>query len=416
MMETPVLRDTVIEVNLDRIAYNMRQIKAMAGPDTQVAAVVKADGYGHGALGIAPAAMENGASLLAVATLSEAIELKEAYPQYPVLVMGLTPDRLLPLVLEYGLIQTIDTLRQAQILSGLACGPAYGPARDTAYGPARDPAQEPVYRQAPAKGASGCSKPVSIHIKYDTGFHRIGFPDTKKSLEEIRCICSLPGLRAEGIYTHLALKDDVSNQIQFERFTHAVDALKADGCVFRYRHIADSIAAVDFPEYRLDMIRAGAILYGLKGFHKGSLDLRQALTFKTRISHITPLSKGEGVSYDYLWTAPCDTRVATLPFGYADGYPRNLRGKAMVTLRGKRVPVVGVICMDQCMIDLTMVPEAQVGDEVIIYGDGTEGTLDIDEVSRLAGTNKNEIVSRLTRRPPRIYTGTGIPDRKGISL
>ena len=146
-------------------------------------------------------------------------------------------------------------------------------------------------------------------------------------------------------------------------------------------------------------------MYGLKGFHKGQLDIRQALTFKTRISHITPVSKGEGVSYDYLWTAPQDTRVAALPFGYADGYPRNLRGRAVVTLRGKQVPVIGVICMDQCMIDLTGVPEAQIGDEVIIYGDGTGNTLDIDAVSRLAGTNKNEIVARLTRRPPRVYVG-----------
>lgn len=382
-METPILRDTVIEVDLDRIGGNMRQIKAMAGPRTEVAAVVKADGYGHGALGIAPALMENGAALLAVATLSEAVELKQAYPGYPVLIMGLTPDRLLPLVLEYGIIQTIDTLRQARVLNQLA-----GERKQAAV----------------------------IHIKYDTGFHRIGFPDTGKSLEEIPEIVSLPWIKAEGFYSHLALKDDSSNQEQFERFTKAAGILENEGCSFRYKHIADSIAAVDFPEYRLDMIRAGAIIYGLRGFHKGFLDVRQALTFKTRISHITCLTAGEGVSYDYLWTASCDTRVATLPFGYGDGYPRNLRGKAMVTLRGRRVPVVGVICMDQCIIDLTDVPEAQIGDEVIIYGDGSHGTLDIDEVSRLAGTNKNEIAARLTRRSPRIYV-TGRPQaEKGVTL
>ena len=316
-MEIPVLneimRDTVVEVDLDRIAFNVRQIKAMAGPGTQVAAVVKADGYGHGALGIAPAIMENGASLLAVATLSEAVELKQAYPGYPVLIMGLTPDRLLPYVLEYGIIQTIDTLAQARLLNRLA---------------------------------SEKKQQAVIHIKYDTGFHRIGFPDCPESLDEIRQICSMPWLKPEGIYSHLALKDDQSNQVQFRCFMDAVNELESEGCHFRYKHIADSIAAVDFPEYRLDMIRAGAIVYGLKGFHKGQLDIRQALTFKTRISHITPVLKGQGVSYDYLWTAPQDTRVAALPFGYADGYPRNLRGKAMVTLRGKQVPVIGVICMD----------------------------------------------------------------------
>ena len=295
------------------------------------------------------------------------------------LIMGLTPDRLLPYVLEYGIIQTIDTLAQARLLNRLA---------------------------------SEKKQQAVIHIKYDTGFHRIGFPDCPKSLDEIRQICSMPWLKPEGIYSHLALKDDQSNQVQFRCFMDAVNELEGQGCHFRYKHIADSIAAVDFPEYRLDMIRAGAIVYGLKGFHKGQLDIRQALTFKTRISHITPVLKGQGVSYDYLWTAPQDTRVAALPFGYADGYPRNLRGKAMVTLRGKQVPVIGVICMDQCMIDLTEVPEAQIGDQVIIYGDGSGNTLDIDAVSRLAGTNKNEIVARLTRRPPRIYvrgndSGTG---------
>ena len=137
------------------------------------------------------------------------------------------------------------------------------------------------------------------------------------------------------------------------------------------------------------------------------MDIRQALTFKTRINHITEIRAGEGVSYDFMWRAEKDTRIGTLPFGYADGFPRNLRGKALVTIRGKRVPIVGVLCMDQCMVDLGEVPEAELGDEVIIYGDGKEGTLDIQEVSQLAETNKNDIVSRLTARPPRIYTEDG---------
>lgn len=369
--EEMILRDTVIEVDLDRIAGNMRAIKAMVGEKTAVAGVVKADGYGHGAVGIAKTLMENGATLLAVATLSEAIELKEAYPEYPVLIMGLTPDRLLCVVADYGIIQTIDTLHQAEILNELA--------------------QE--------RG-----KKAVIHIKLDTGFHRLGFPDTESGIKEIVSVCRLPWIEAEGIYTHLVLKDDESNKEQFARFTKVLNALEKENCRFKYRHIADSIASVDYPDYRMDMIRAGAIIYGLKGFHKGQLDIRQALTFKTRISHISELKKGEGVSYDFLWTTPEDTRIGTLPFGYADGYPRNLRGKGIVTIHGKQVPIVGVICMDQCMVDLKGVPEAQIGDEVIIYGDGSENTLDVQAVSTLAGTNKNEIVSRLTRRSPRIYT------------
>lgn len=369
--EEMILRDTVIEVDLDRIAGNMRAIKEMAGEHTAVAAVVKADGYGHGAVGIAKTLMENGASLLAVATLSEAIELKKADPEYPVLIMGLTPDRLLSVVADYGIIQTIDTLHQAEILNQLA---------------------------------SERKKKAVIHIKLDTGFHRLGFPDTEDGVSDIAKVCRLPWIEAEGIYTHLVLKDDESNWEQFARFTKVLEKLEREDCHFRYRHIADSIASVDYPEYRMDMIRAGAIIYGLKGFHKGQLDIRQALTFKTKISHISEVKKGEGVSYDFMWTAEKDTRVGTLPFGYADGYPRNLYGKGRVTIRGKQVPVIGVICMDQCMADLSEVPEAQIGDEVIIYGDGSRETMSVQEVSTLAGTNKNEIVSRLTRRSPRIYT------------
>lgn len=369
-IDTSLLRDTVIEVDLNKIAWNMRRIKEMTGPGTKIAAVVKADGYGHGAAAIAQTIMENGGDLLAVATLSEAIELRIAHPQYPVLVMGLTPDRGLPYVLEYGIIQTVDSLGQAQILSELA---------------------------------KFQNKKAGIHIKYDTGFHRLGFLNCADSIDQIERICRLPGICAEGIYSHLALAGDAENELQFQCFMNAVNQLEKRGIQFDCRHIADSIASVDFPQYRLDMIRAGAIIYGLKGFHKGSLDIRQALTFKTRINHITPVKAGEGVSYDYLWRAERDTRIATLPFGYADGYPRNLRGKGTVTIHGKQVPIIGVICMDQCMVDLTGVPEADIGDEVIIYGDGSGNTLDIDAVSRLVETNKNEIVSRLTKRPVRIY-------------
>ena len=370
-MEHTILSDTRILIDLDRIAGNMRAVKNMAGPQVTVAAVVKADANGHGAAAIAPTLMENGAGLLAVANLAEALELKKAYPQYPVFIMGLTPDRLLPLVVEYGIIQTVDTLHQAQVLSRLA-----GEQKKTAV----------------------------IHIKYDTGFHRLGFPAVTKSLEEIRQICALPGIDAQGFYSHLALKDDASNKAQFTAFMEAADALKQMGCTFRFRHIADSISGVDDPEYRLDMIRTGALLYGLKGFHRGTLAIRQALTFRTRISHISHVKKGEGVSYDYVWTASQDTRVGTLPFGYADGYPRCLgNGKGVVLICGKRVPIIGVLCMDQCMVDLTGIPQARVGDEVIIYGNGSDAAPDIQEISQLAGTNKNEIAARLTRRPPRVY-------------
>lgn len=364
-------RETYIEINLDHIAHNLHSIRAMCGPQTKIGAVIKADAYGHGALELADTLTENGADLLCVATLSEALALKHQNPAYPVLIMGLTRTQDFDFLIQYDIIQTIDTLSQARELN--AC-------------------------------ALRSQKTARIHLKIDTGFHRIGFPANEKSLEEIAQIAALPGLQIDGIFTHLVLLDDASNAQQFAAFLQMKTRLAQNHITIPCWHIADSIASVDYPEYRMDMIRAGAILYGLKGFHKGSLDIRQALQFKTRINHISTVKAGEGVSYDFTWRAAHDTRIATLPFGYADGYPRSLNGKGMVTIHQKRVPIAGIICMDQCMVDLTDVPEAQLGDEVTIYGDGSDNSLTIQEISQLAGTNKNDIVSRLTRRPPRIYT------------
>lgn len=369
-----LLRETCIEINLDHIEYNLRSIRSMCGSETKIAAVVKADAYGHGALALAPTLMENGADLLCVATLSEGIELKQHFPDYPVLIMGLTRSEYFGHVLRHNLIQTIDTLKQAKDLN---------------------------------QWAANQNQTAHIHLKIDTGFHRLGFPVDAESIDQIERICHLPNLLVEGIFTHLVLLDDQTNEEQFQRFLSVKEALNQRQIHIPCWHIADSIASVDYPQYRMDMIRAGAILYGLKGFHQGELDIRQALCFKTRINHISSIRAGEGVSYDFTWRAKNDTRIGTLPFGYADGYPRNLRGKASVTIHGKRVPVVGVICMDQCMVDLGEVPEASVGDEVIIYGDGSENTISIQEAALLAETNKNDIVSRLTRRPPRVYLRKG---------
>ena len=374
MKHQDLLRETYIEINLDRIEHNIRAIREMCGPSTNIGAVVKADAYGHGAVALAPVLMENGADLLCVATLSEGIELKQHFPNYPVLLMGLTRNEYFDDVLHYHLIQTIDTFEQAAALSQSAVK-----HKQTAH----------------------------IHIKIDTGFHRLGFLVNEESIDQIEAISHLPNIVIDGIFTHLVLLDNKTNEEQFQLFLSVKETLDNRNIHIPCWHIADSIAGVDYPQYRMDGIRAGAILYGLKGFHKGELELRQAISFKSRINHITHIRAGEGVSYDFTWRAEKDTQIATLPFGYADGYPRNMHGKGWVTLHGKRVPIVGVICMDQCMVDLYEVPVACVGDEVIIYGDGSANTMSIQEAALLAETNKNDIVSRLTRRPPRVYTRKG---------
>lgn len=369
-----LLRDTYAEINLDNIAYNVRKIKELVGDGVAVAAVVKADGYGHGSVGIAEAIMENGGDYLAVATLSEALELRNSCKSYGILIMGYTPDEYLEHVAENNITQTIFSLRQARLLNELG------------------------------KNLGTVPK---VHIKYDTGFNRLGYRDSQESIDEIYEIFSLDNIEVEGIFSHLALAGQEDDDIQYKKFINAVQSLEDKGVSFKYKHICDSISGIDYPQYRLSMIRPGAIIYGLKSYEDDSVVLKQAMTFKTKIYHIKSLEKGEGVGYDYLWRAEKNCVVGTLPFGYADGYPRNLRDKGYVTIHGKKAPVIGVICMDQCMIDLTGIPEAKVGDEAVIYGDGTGNTADIHEISQLAGTNKNEIVCRISRRTPRVYIKDG---------
>ncbi|MFQ9425841.1 MAG: alanine racemase [Anaerovoracaceae bacterium] len=370
LKDTAILRDTAVEVNLTVLKNNMRLIKEMAGGDVSVMAVVKANAYGHGAVGIAPALMEAGADYLAVATLTEALELRQSYPDYPLFILGHTPDRLLMHAVENDITQTVFSFAQAGILN----------------------------RLAEEKG-----KKAKVHIKVDTGFHRLGKAPGEDYAEEILKISALENVYTEGIFSHLALAGDEENKRQFEEFMSFVNTLEARGCRFKYKHIADSIALVDYPEYRLNMVRPGALIYGMRGFHKGYLGVEQAMTFYTRISQLHGIPKGEGVSYDFLWKAERDSVIATLPFGYADGYPRNMRGKGYVTIDGIRCPVIGVLCMDQLMADVTDVPGVREGMKVVIYGDGSDNSMTVAEASLLAETNKNDILARISARPPRVY-------------
>lgn len=364
------LRDTQLVIDTDIIKNNMSLIKDMVGQDVEVMAVVKANGYGHGALGIASALMESGANALAVATLTEALELKNSYPEYPVFIMGHTPDRLLHHVVEKDIIQTVFSLKQVEILGELA---------------------------------QKLGKTATVHVKLDTGFHRLGQMPSDEYKEEVCKMFEVNNVKVDGIFSHLALVNDKENKKQYDLMCQFIEEVEAKGYKFHYKHIADSIATVDYPEYRMNMVRAGALIYGMRGFHKGFLPVQQAMTFRTAISQLHEIKAGEGVSYDYLWKAEKDSVVATLPFGYADGYPRNLRDKGYVIINGYKAPIIGVICMDQCIADVTGIPNAEVGTEAIIYGDGHDGSMTIDEASKLSGTNKNDIIARFTQRPLRIY-------------
>lgn len=371
-----MLRDTYIQVNLDRLADNVEKIRKCVGPEVAIAAVIKADAYGHGSVTCAKTIMEHGGNYLAVATLTEALELRRVYSQYPILIMGYTSNENLHHIVEHNLTQCIFTMEQALALNQL--GQQMG-------------------------------KKAVVHIKYDTGFHRLGFPDCPQSIQQIREIVHLPYLECEGIFSHFALADDQENHRQFNAFMAAVEQIQADGFRFRYKHICDSIAGIDYPEFRLDMIRPGAILYGMKSFRKNDLDIHQVVRFVTKVAYVQTLRKGDGVSYNYKYRAPRDMLLATIPVGYADGFPRNMYQVGEVTIRGQRAKIVGVLCMDQCMVDVTDIPGVTCGDEVILYGDEAENAVTIAEAALKCETNKNELLCRFTRRTPKVYLQGGKP-------
>jgi alanine racemase len=382
-----MMRDTRLEVDLDDIEHNVSVVRGLlaggpasshSGKTPALAAVLKADAYGLGALTVAGSLLKAGAELLAVACLPEALELRERYPDAPLMVMGHTPDRLLAMAARERIACTIFDFNQASILSE-------------------------------ASARSGVS--AMAHIKLDTGMNRLGHKPGPGDREFFRKLAALPGLDIQSAFSHLALCDRESDRAQYELFQRTVGVMEEEGLVPRLRHICDSIGLMRYPEYRLDMVRAGAVLYGVTPMNtplSSSVDIRVPFALRTRISRLRALKAGEGVGYDYSWRAPeGGALVATLPVGYADGYRRCLANTGFALVRGRRVPVVGLVCMDQCNLDLSALPDAREGDEVLLLGGGQDGELPILDMASWAKTNRNEIISAIGRRVPRLYHRSG---------
>lgn len=368
------------EINLDNLAHNIKEVRKHTKKDALVTAVVKANGYGHGSVDIANTFLENGADRLAVAIITEAIELRQANIESEILILGYTPSSQFEKVLEYNLIQTIYNYDDVKILSQIA---------------------------------GKMNKKATIHIKLDTGMSRIGFLPTDDSIDKIVEISKLPNIYIEGIYTHFAKadeKDKTHAKGQFEKYMTIVNALEAKGIKIPLKHVSNSASIIDLPDYNLDMVRAGVMIYGFypssEVDHK-SIKLKPAMNLKARVSHVKTVPKGTGISYGQIFETEKQSKIATLPLGYADGFTRLLTGKAQVYIRGKRVKVVGKICMDQCMIDVSEVPDVMVGDEVLIFGYGKEAYPHADELAEMIGTINYEIVCMVGRRIPRVYISDG---------
>ncbi len=384
-----MLRHTRYDVDLDAIAHNFRQVRRMIGrnepssvPEPATAVVLKADAYGLGAVPVARVLLREGSDMLAVACLPEAVQLRRAFPDARVLVMGHTPDEYFPDAVRERVTCTLFDYDQAAALSA---------------------------------AAARAGVAAVAHVKVDTGMNRLGLkpelfaPGTGKgsAAELLARMAALPSLRLEGIFTHLALNDEASDAAQFALFMRLLDEAAALGVRFAIRHVCDSIGLMRYPEYRLDMVRPGAVMYGVTPLDTpltASADMRTPFRFSTRVSRLRPLAAGEGVGYDYTYRAPPGgALIATLPVGYADGYKRCLSNVASVLVRGRRAPVVGLVCMDQCTVDVSGVPGVAEGDEAVLLGDG----IPVLEMAEWAGTNRNDVICSIGRRVPRVYSEGG---------
>lgn len=371
---------TGLEIDLDNLAYNMKQVAKIVKEGTLITAIVKANGYGHGAIDVAKVFLENGAHRLAVSTLEEGIELRKGGIDVPILLLNHTFPERYDDILYYDLIPSIYRYNDAIELS---------------------------------KEAVKLEKTVKIHIKIDTGMGRIGFLPIEDSIKDIIEISKLPNIEVEGMFSHFARADEEDKshvKEQYKRFSWVTDRLEENNIYIPIKHISNSAGIMDTPEYNMDMVRAGIILYGYypsDEVMKDRLKLKPAMTLKSYISNVKIVEEGAGIGYNQIFTTDRRSIIGTIPIGYADGYSRILTGKGEVSIHGKRVPIIGRICMDQMMLDLTDIDDVKIGDRVVLFGHGDESYPSVEEVAKTLGTVSYEIMCMMGRRLPRIYIKEG---------
>ncbi len=373
-MSRKVNRPVWAEIDLNNVKFNLKQVRNNVSRETKIMAVVKADGYGHGAVQVAGAAVEAGVSRLAVAIPEEGRELREAGFTLPIQVLGEILPEQIPDIIENNLIPTVAREVTARELNRLA-------------------GQE--------------DRKIRVHIKIDTGMGRIGVKP-REALDFINYVRGLNHLYIEGIMTHFAKADEEDKEYtyhQWEKFGYVLKQLEEQGIDIPIRQAANSATIIDMPQFGVDLVRPGIMLYGLRPSHEVDEDfpLKPVLSWKTRVVFLKEVPAGSGISYGATYITPEKRKIATLPLGYADGYPRLLSNKGEVLIKGKRAPIRGRVCMDQIMVDVTEIPDVGVGEEVVLIGrQGTE-EITATELADLIGTINYEITCGISKRVPRVY-------------
>lgn len=373
-----VIRPTFVEIDLEAIAANLHAIRARVGPGVKVLTAVKADGYGHGLVETAKIAIEVGTDMLGVAILEEGIALRKAGITAPILILGCSLPEQAASILRHRLTQTVCTVEMVEAL---------------------------------ADRATMENQTARVHVKVDTGMGRLGLP-LEETVAFIRRFAGRASLFIEGIFTHFPTADEADKQFtieQISRFRVLLAELEREGLRPAIGHAANSGAILDLPSSYFDMVRPGLIVYGYYpvGLVSRSIPLRPAMTWKTRIVYLKRVPAGTSLSYGRTYVTPQETMIATLPVGYDDGYSRTLSNRGIVLVRGQRAPVVGRVCMDQCLIDVGHIPGASIGDEVVLMGRQGTAEVSIYELARRLGTIPNEVLCMVSRRVPRLFLRGG---------
>ena len=378
MRDVPRDRPTIAEIDLACITRNMQAIRKAVGPDCEILGVVKADAYGHGAIPIARTVLNNGATWLGVALVEEGIALRRSGIIAPILVLAQLFPAQAQVALRYNLSCATATYEFAEALSNAAVKEG---------------------------------KKAKCHVKVDTGMGRIGVTPAQ-TVSFVKRISMLPNIEIEGIFTHFATAEDEDRSFldrQLSCFNDIISALRRSGIEAQYYHAANSMAALTVTEARFDLVRTGIFIYGLTPVHgerarklRRELDITPALSLKTKVGFVKRCPGGTSIGYGATYTTENDCTIATIPIGYADGFPRSLSNRGEVLIRGKRFPVVGRVCMDECMIS-TGDFEVDTEDEVIIIGTQGDEEITAEDVAERAGTVAHEILCGISRRVPRIY-------------
>jgi alanine racemase len=363
------------EVNLAAIGHNIAEVRKNVGRDVRICAVIKADAYGHGAVEVGRY-LESAVEYFAVATVDEAIELREAGIKLPIIILSYVSPSRYPEVVGYDVTQTVYSYETAALLSDAA-------------------------------GAQG--KTAKAHVALDTGMSRIGFVVSEESADEIQKISRLPHLELEGMFTHFScadMTDKSYSAMQMEKYDRMCEMLDGRNVAIPIKHICNSAGIMEFDSHRFQMVRSGIITYGLypsEEVDKSALDLIPAMSFRSHVVNVKTVEAGVGVSYGATYVTKCPTRIATVSVGYADGYPRALSNKGRVLIHGQFAPVLGRVCMDQIMVDVSHIDNVEIEDVVTLFGRDGQNFIPVEEPADLSSSFNYEFVCSLTRRVTRVY-------------